>query len=164
VLRFVLHAPIIACPVQDARGIREKSGRVSAWGTRGYGGAGEVVRRKARRGSHMGLPAPLYMEHHVLQLKGLLKNLGTPTIIKKQGLLENSKLYKNMNWKERLKALVLEGYKPGSTRTRVIDHQSGEEIEGVGSTRATPPQPDPAVDAALRRIHQQKNKKKKQTK
>ena len=29
--------------------------------------------------------------------KGLLKNLGTPTIIKKQGLLNNSELYKNMN-------------------------------------------------------------------
>jgi len=64
-----------------------------------------------------------------------------------------------MNWKERLKALVLEGYLPGSTRTRVIDHQSGEEIEGVGSTRATPPQPEPAVDAALRRIHQENNPK-----
>ena len=37
------------------------------------------------------------MEHHVLQRKGLLKNLGTPTIIKKQGLLKNSNLYKNMN-------------------------------------------------------------------
>jgi len=69
-----------------------------------------------------------------------------------------------MNWKNRLTTLVLETYKPGSTRTRVIDHQSGEEIEGVGSTRATPPQPDPAVDAALRRIHQEKNKKKKSTK
>jgi hypothetical protein len=64
-----------------------------------------------------------------------------------------------MDWKERLKALVLEGYQPGSTRTRVIDHQSGEEIEGVGSTRATPPQPDRAVDAALRRIHQDNNPK-----
>jgi len=34
--------------------------------------------------------------------KGLLKNLGTPTIIKKQGLLENSQLYKNMNWKRHI--------------------------------------------------------------
>ena len=61
-----------------------------------------------------------------------------------------------MNWKDRLKALVLESYKPGSTRTRVIDHQSGEEIEGVGSTRRTPPQPDRTVDKLLKKIHQNK--------
>ena len=38
--------------------------------------------------------------------KGLLKNLGTPTIIKKQGLLNNSELYNNMNegYSERAKA------------------------------------------------------------
>ena len=36
------------------------------------------------------------MEHHVLHIQGTPKNLGTPTIIKKQGLLNNSELYKNM--------------------------------------------------------------------
>jgi hypothetical protein len=58
------------------------------------------------------------------------------------------------DWKDRLKALVLETYKPGSTRTRVIDHQTGEEIEDVGSTRRTPPQPNRTVDKLLKKINQ----------
>ena len=40
--------------------------------------------------------------------KGLLKNLGTPTIIKKQGLLNNSELYKSMNYYERTLGLLTE--------------------------------------------------------
>ena len=44
--------------------------------------------------------------------KGLLKNLGTPTIIKKQGLLNNSELYKNMKWTDRLFDLLVELSEP----------------------------------------------------
>jgi len=43
----VVHAPIITYPGEDARGISKK---ILAYR--------KVVRRKARKGSHMGLPAP----------------------------------------------------------------------------------------------------------
>ena len=116
----------------------------------------KTVRKKARLRVPYTGSARIYGTS-CLTYQGTPKNLGTPTIIKKQGLLKNSELYKNMNWKERLTALVLEGYLPGSTRTR-------HGVEGVGSTRSTPPQPDPAVDAALRRIHNEKTKKRKSKK
>ena len=45
--------------------------------------------------------------------KGLLKNLGTPTNIKKQGLLNNSELYKNMN----------EGYSEKAKATSKAKHE-----------------------------------------
>lgn len=59
-----------------------------------------------------------------------------------------------MDWKERLKALVLETYQPGSTRTTT-------DVDGVGSTRKTPPQADRTVTAILTRMHQQKPKPRK---
>ena len=66
----------------------------------------QSVRRMARLGSHMGLPGRIYGTS-CLTYQGTPKNLGTPTIIKKQGLLNNSKLYKNMNYYDRLTSLLL---------------------------------------------------------
>ena len=64
-----------------------------------------------------------------------------------------------MDWKDRLKGLMLETTLRGSTRTTVDPRTGIKPFDGVGSMRLTPPKPDPAVDRALIRIHQKNNPK-----
>ena len=88
------------------------------------------------------------MEHHVLQSKGLLKNLGTPTIIKKQGLLNNSELYKNMNpaYNKTLSLLVeAEDMHSAPRSTRPQHHDTI-------TTRPGHRQPNRANRAAMRKV------------